>query len=40
MKDIAEILVAAGLTIMASLAAGMLFGLIAAVAYNTFKALV
>lgn len=40
MKDILEIVAAAGLTIMASVAAGMLFGLVAAVAYNTFKALV
>lgn len=40
MKDMVEILVVAGLTFMASLATGLLLSVIAAVAYNTFKALV
>lgn len=37
MKHMAATMVATGLTIMACLVAGSLIGLIAAVAYNTFK---
>lgn len=39
MKDALEILVAAVVTVMGSLAAGGLLGLVAVVAYKTFKAL-
>lgn len=40
MKEMVEIIAVAGLTVLASVGAGALLGLSAAVAYNIFKALV
>ena len=40
MKDMLEIVAVAGLTVVASVGAGALLGLSAAVAYNIFRALV